>query len=100
MTIRNSYQRSSHQRSSHSRSICPRTSHPRSKHNAVPKTNNYKKNFFVQSIKILNLSLNELKLIAKSRSIKDYKRKSEDELIKILSKLKPKIEEIGKNLMK
>ena len=34
---------------------------------------------------MINLSLNELKLIAKSRSIEDYKNKSEDDLIKILS---------------
>ena len=40
---------------------------------------------------MINLSLNELKLIAKSRSIKDYKEKSEEDLIKILSKPKPKI---------
>ena len=38
---------------------------------------------------MINLSLNELKLIAKSRSIKDYK--SEEDSIKILSKSKPKI---------
>ena len=38
-----------------------------------------------------NLSLNELKLIAKSRNIKDYLKKSENHLIKILSKPKPKI---------
>ena len=40
---------------------------------------------------MINLSLNELKLIAKSRNIKDYKKKSENHLIKILSKPKPKI---------
>ena len=40
---------------------------------------------------MINLSLNELKLIAKSRNIKDNKNKSENDLIKILSKLKPKI---------
>ena len=40
---------------------------------------------------MINLSLNELKLIAKSRSIKDYEIKSEDNLIKILSEPKPKI---------
>ena len=37
------------------------------------------------------MSLNELKLIAKSRSVKDYKNKSEEDLIKILSEPKPKI---------
>ena len=34
---------------------------------------------------MVSLSLNELKLIAKSRGIKDYKNKSEDKLRKILS---------------
>ena len=49
------------------------------------------KNFFVQGIKILNLSLNKLKLIAKNRGITDYKDKSKDESTKILSKPEPKI---------
>ena len=40
---------------------------------------------------MINLSLNELKLIAKSRDIKDYKEKSDEDLIKILSEPKPKI---------
>ena len=40
---------------------------------------------------MMNLSLNELKLIAKTRNIKDYKNKSENDLIKILSEPKPKI---------
>ena len=40
---------------------------------------------------MINSSLNELKLIAKSRNIKDYKVKSENDLIKILSEQKPKI---------
>ena len=38
-----------------------------------------------------NLSLNELKLVAKSRDIIDYKEKSQKDLIKILSKSKPKV---------
>ena len=38
---------------------------------------------------MLNLTLNELKLAAKSRGIKDYENKSEGDLIKILSE--PKI---------
>ena len=46
---------------------------------------------------MINLSLNELKLIAKSRNIKDYKDKSENDLIKILSEPKPKIREIKKD---
>ena len=50
---------------------------------------------------MINLSLNELKLIAKGRGIKDYKKKSKDELTKILSKTEPKIniEKIKKKLM-
>ena len=40
---------------------------------------------------MINLTLNELKLIAKSRSIKDYKNKSKEYLTKILSESKPKI---------
>ena len=40
---------------------------------------------------MINLSLNELKLIAKSRDIKDCKNKSENNLVKILSKSKPEI---------
>ena len=49
---------------------------------------------------MINLSLNELKLIAKSRGIKDYKKKSKDELTKILSKTEPKtnIEKIKKKI--
>ena len=37
---------------------------------------------------MLNLTLNELKPIAKTTGIKDYKNKSEDGLIKILSEPK------------
>ena len=40
---------------------------------------------------MINLSLNELKLIAKSRNLKDYKNKSENDLTKILSEPKPNI---------
>ena len=40
---------------------------------------------------MISLSLNELKLVAKSRNIKNYKNKAENDLIKILSKLKSKI---------
>ena len=40
---------------------------------------------------MINLSLNKLKLITKSKNIKDYKSKYNDELIKILSE--PKLEE-------
>ena len=40
---------------------------------------------------MISLSLDELKLVAKNRGIKDYENKSEDDLIKILSKPKTKI---------
>ena len=40
---------------------------------------------------MINLSLNKLKQIVKSISIKDYKSKSKEYLIKILSNSKPKI---------
>ena len=53
---------------------------------------------------MINLSLTELKLIAKSRSVKDYKNKSKEYLSKILSRQKLKasifkseIEEIKKD---
>ena len=39
---------------------------------------------------MLNLILNELKLAAKSRDIKDYENNSEDDIIKILSEPKTK----------
>ena len=55
--------------------------------------------FFSRSIRTIDLSLNELKLIAKSRSVKDYKNKSEEDLIKILSEPKPKIN-LSKKKMK
>ena len=48
---------------------------------------------------MINLSLNEVKLVAKSRNIKDYKNKSENDLIKILSEPKPKIN-LSKNKIK
>ena len=48
---------------------------------------------------MINLSLNELKLIANSRNIKDYKNKSANDLIKILSKPKPETN-LSKNKIK
>ena len=39
---------------------------------------------------MLNLSLNELKLVAETRGIKDYENKCEDDLIKILTEPKTK----------
>ena len=50
-----------------------------------------KKTLFELDIAMINLSLNELKLIAKNRGIKGYKSKSKDELTKILSEPEPKI---------
>ena len=43
---------------------------------------------------MVNLSLNELKLIAKNRGIKDQKSKSRDELTKIISKPESKIDSL------
>ena len=40
---------------------------------------------------MMNLSLNEIKLVAKNRDIKDYENISKDDLIKILSEPKTKI---------
>ena len=51
------------------------------------------------NIRIINLSLNELKLIAQNRNISDYENKSEKDLIKALSEPKPKIR-INKNNLK
>ena len=48
---------------------------------------------------MINRSLNELKLIAKSSDIKDYKEKSDQDLIKILSEPKPKIS-LSKKIIK
>ena len=56
---------------------------------------------------MINLSLDELKLVAKNRGIKNYENKSEEDVIKILSELKPqisipkkKIKEIKKDFSK
>ena len=40
---------------------------------------------------MINLLLDELKLVAKNRNIKGYENKSEKDLIKLLSEPKPKI---------
>ena len=45
---------------------------------------------------MINLSLEELRLIAQNRNIRDYENKSEKDLIKALSEPKPKIR-INKN---
>ena len=46
---------------------------------------------------MINLLINKLKQIAKSRSIKDYKNKSKEYLTKILSESKPQIILLKKN---
>ena len=40
---------------------------------------------------MINLSFNELKLIAQYRNISDYENKSKEDLIKAFSKPKPKL---------
>ena len=40
---------------------------------------------------MINLSLDELKLVARNKNIRDYENKSEKDLIKALSEPKPKI---------
>ena len=49
------------------------------------------------NINMINLSLDELRLIAQNRNIKDYENKSEKNLIKALSEAKPKIKIDKKN---
>ena len=49
---------------------------------------------------MISLSLHELKLIRKSRNLKDFKNKSENGLIKILSENKPKINLFWINISK
>ena len=43
------------------------------------------------NINMINLQLDELKLVAESRNIRDYENKSEKDLIKALNEPKPKI---------
>ena len=47
-----------------------------------------------------NITLDELKLVADSRNIRDYQNKSKKDLIKVLRKPKPKIKIDEKNLEK
>ena len=49
---------------------------------------------------MINLLLDELKLVAKIRKIRDYKSKSKENLIKILSEPKPKISLLKKKIKK
>ena len=49
------------------------------------------KKFLRFDINMINLSLDQLKLVAERRNIRDYENKSKKDLIKALSKPKPKI---------
>ena len=49
-------------------------------------------------INMINLSLDELRLIAQNRNIRDYENKSKEDLIKALSERKPKIKTDKKSL--
>ena len=60
----------------------PRINHLRSNH----QTHNYKKKFFSHDVNMSSSSLNELKLIAKSRGIKGYKSMPKERLLSALSK--------------
>ena len=59
----------------------------------------YKKKFCLLEIRMINLSFNELKLLAQYRNISDYENKPKDDLIKAISKPKPKLG-IKKNKLK
>ena len=41
---------------------------------------------------MMNLSLDEVRLIAQAKNISDYENKSKEDLIKVLSETKPKLE--------
>ena len=56
--------------------------------------------FFVHSIKMLNLSLNELIFITKNRDIKNCKIMSEEELLEVSSKPESKINFPEQNIEK
>ena len=45
---------------------------------------------FLLNVRMIDLSLNELKLIAQIRNISDYENKSKEDLIKELNETKPK----------
>ena len=53
---------------------------------------------FPLNINMINLSLDELKLVAKNRNIRDYENKSEEDLIKIFSEPKPRTSVTKKKL--
>ena len=45
--------------------------------------------FYLVNIRMINLSFDELRLIAQRKNISDYENKSKEDLIKALSELKP-----------
>ena len=49
----------------------------------------YKKISCLVNIRMINLSFDELRLIAQARNISDYENKSKEDLIKALSEKKP-----------
>ena len=51
---------------------------------------NIKKIFFPFNIRMINLSFDELRLIAQIRNVSDYENKSKEDLTEALSKTKPK----------
>ena len=50
----------------------------------------YKKIYVLVNIKMINLSLDELRLIAQSRNIRNYENKSKEDLTKALSESESK----------
>ena len=62
----------------------------------MEKSKKTKRHFFVHSIKILNLSLNRMRQIAKMRSMKGYKSISEERLVSSINKS----ESVKKNVKK
>ena len=63
-------------------------------HNYIKKFSSlkYKKTFVLSNIRMKNLSLHVLRLIAQIRTISDYENKSQEDLIKAISEAKPKPE--------
>ena len=61
-------------------------------HNYIKKfpPHKYKKKFPLFNIRMINLSFDELRLIAEIRNISDYENKSKEDLMKALSETKPK----------
>ena len=49
----------------------------------------YKKKFCLLNIRMMNLSFDELRLIAQIRNISDYENKSKEDFIKTISETKP-----------